>query len=161
MTQPQTLTHDLATQIEVAVLEPDFLAHLLVELEGQRLRAVEELQLTRQQLHAPGRKIGVHRSGRPLAHPSLDSDHELIAQPLGLAENLRRIGIEDDLQQALAIAQIDEDDPAMITPAVHPAGHLDRLADQLLIDLSAVVGAHRAGDVTGRPEGPQPEPPRP
>ena len=42
-----------------------------------------------------------------------------------------RIRVEHDLQQPLAVAQVDEDDPAVIAPAMHPAGDRDLLAEQL------------------------------
>ncbi len=42
-----------------------------------------------------------------------------------------------DLRRAAGVAQVDEGDPAVITPARHPAGESDGLAD--------VVGAQRAG----------------
>src|SRR6185312_2392049 len=159
--QPQTLIHHVATKVEVTVLETDLLTHLLIELEGQRLRAVEQLQLTGQQLHAAGSEVGVHSPDGTLTDPSLDADDELIAQPLRLAEDLGGIRVENHLQQTFAIAQIHENDPAVVPAPVHPARDLDRLADQLLVDLSAVMCTHRAGDVTEHPGGPQPEPRRP
>ena len=47
--------------------------------------------------------------------------------------------VEHHLQQALAVAQVDEDHPAVIAAAMHPAGDRDLLAEQLLVDLSAVM----------------------
>ena len=131
MTQPQTLTHDLPTEIEVAVLEPDFLAHLLIQLEGQWLRAVEKLQLTRQQLHAPGRKIGVHRSGRPLTDRPLTRMTNSWRRRSALAK-IPADPDEDHLYQPLAIAQIHEDHPAVITPSMHPARRHDRSGQFLM-----------------------------
>ena len=43
--QPQTLLHDIASQIDVAIAQPGFFAHVLVELERQRLGAVQQLEL--------------------------------------------------------------------------------------------------------------------
>ena len=51
VTQAQTLRHHLAAQIDVAVLESDFLVHLLIELERQGLGAIEELELAREHFH--------------------------------------------------------------------------------------------------------------
>jgi hypothetical protein len=47
--------------------------------------------------------------------------------------------VEHDLQQTFAIAQVDENDAPMVATTVDPAGDRDRLAEQLLIDLSAVM----------------------
>jgi len=81
----------------------------------------------------------VHRAGGPLAHLARHPDDELVAQPLGFPEDRGGAGVEHDLQQPLTIAQVDENDPAVIAPAVHPAGHADLLAEVLLVDLSAIM----------------------
>jgi hypothetical protein len=47
--------------------------------------------------------------------------------------------IEYDLYQAFPVAQIDEYDPAVIAPPVHPAGHRDLLAQKRFVNLSAVM----------------------
>ena len=54
MTQQQPLAHLLAAQVDVAEAQPHFLAHVLIELERQRLGAVQNLELLAQQLR-PGR----------------------------------------------------------------------------------------------------------
>ncbi len=141
--QPQPLRHNLAPQVEIAIAQAHFLAHLLVELERQGLRAVQQLELTRHELHASRCEVGVHGARRSLAHPSRHADHELVAQPLGFREDRGRLRIEDDLQQPLAIAQVDENHPAVIAAAMHPAGDRDVPAEERLVDLSAVVRAHR------------------
>ncbi len=137
--QPQALAHHLAPQVEVAVAQAHLLADLLVELERQGLGAVQDLQLTRQKLHLPRGKVGIDGAGGPRAHAPRHPDHELVAQPLGLLEHLRQVRVEHHLQQPLAIAHVDEDDPAMVAPPVHPAGHRDVLAEELLVNLSAVM----------------------
>ena len=35
----------------------------------------------------------------------------------------RLLGVEHQLQHAAAVAHVDEDDPAVVAAAVHPAGH--------------------------------------
>ena len=40
----------------------------------------------------------------------------------------RGLGVEDELQQAGAVAQVDEDQAAVVAAAVHPAGHADLVA---------------------------------
>ena len=82
-------------------------------------------------------------AGRARTRP-LHLDHELAAQALGLGEQRLVVRIEHHLQQAFAIAQVDEDHPAMVAAAMHPAGDGDFLADQLLADLAAIVAAHWA-----------------
>ncbi len=65
-----------------------------------------------------------------------------------MAKTSAAFRIEDDLHQAFAIAQVDEDHAAVVAPPVDPAGDADRLACQLLVDLSAVMGTH-ARDASG------------
>src|SRR5207245_2911179 len=52
------------------------------------------------------------------------------------------LGIADDLHQAFAVAQVDEDDAAVVAATVHPAAQADGLAEQCLIGEAAVVGSH-------------------
>ena len=57
-------------------------------------------------------------------------------------KNVAPIGIADDLDQAFAIAQVDEDHAAVVAPAVHPAKQGDRLADIGCVQEAAVLGSH-------------------
>ena len=139
VSQAQAPGHDLAAQIEIPIAQAHLLAHLLIVLERQRLGAVEEFELAREQLHASGSQMGIDRPFRPRTHAPRHTHHEFTAQPLGLAEHRLSRGIEYDLQQSFAIAQVDEDHPAMIAAPMHPAGNRDLLADEQLVDLSAVM----------------------
>jgi hypothetical protein len=49
--------------------------------------------------------------------------------------------IEDHLRQAVAVAQVDKDQRAVVTPAVNPAGQQCLLAGVLGPQLAARVGA--------------------
>ena len=68
-------------------------------------------------------------AGRARTRPST-ADDELAAQPLGLGEDVGAIRIEHDLQQPLAVAQVDEDDSAVVAAPMHPAGDADSLAER-------------------------------
>ena len=49
-------------------------------------------------------------------------DHPFASQPLGNGMGIGgQLGIEDDLDYTLAVAQVDEYETAVIAPAVHPA----------------------------------------
>ncbi len=54
VTQTQSLGHDLAAQIQVAILEPQLLAHRLIELKRQRLRAVQDFHLSGEHFNPTG-----------------------------------------------------------------------------------------------------------
>src|SRR5262249_24316463 len=57
-------------------------------------------------------------------------DHVLGAKLLRQRVRLRRVlRVKDQLQEPAAVAQVDEDQPAMVAAAVHPAGDADAIAD--------------------------------
>ncbi len=68
MAQQQSLAHLLAPQIDVAEAQPHLLAHVLVELEGQRLGAVENLELLAQDLDLPRLQMRVGGTRRAGTH---------------------------------------------------------------------------------------------
>jgi len=68
---------------------------------------------------------------------------------LGLGKDLCPVRVEDDLQQALTVAKIDENHATMVAAPVYPAAHFDFLTDERLVDLSAIVTTHR--DFRGKP----------
>ena len=57
-----------------------------------------------------------------------DRNHVLRAQPLRQADE-RLVVAHDDLRDAVAIANIDEDERAEVANAMHPAEQDDVLAD--------------------------------
>ena len=97
----------------------------------------------RQHFDLAGPHVRVDRALGTRAHEALDLEDILGADALRLGEDFRPVGVENDLQQALPITQIDEDYAAMVTPPVNPAANLDYLADERFVDLSAVVSTHR------------------
>ncbi len=148
MAQAQALRHVLAAQVDVAVLEAHLFAHVFVELERQRLGAVQRHQLARQQLDLARGKVGVGGAGGTLAHQAAHLDHELVAQLFGLVELGLVVRVEYHLQEAFAVAQVHEYDAAMVAAAMDPAGNRNLLTDQLFVDLAAVVRTHGNPGIT-------------
>ena len=101
-----------------------------------------------QDFDLPGAHFRVDRAFRARAHEALHLEYELGANSLGLGENLGPIGVENHLQQALSIAQIDKDDTAVVAPPVDPAANLDFLADERLVNLAAILCTHH--DFSGK-----------
>ena len=143
MAQPQIAQHRLAPQVEVAVTKPQLLADGLVVMERRRLRFRQHGELRREHLDFAAREIRVDGAVRTRTHDTLDGEHELRTQPLGFREHLGPVGIEDDLQQAFAIAQIDENDAAVIAAPVYPTGYRHCPADGGAVHVAAVMTAHR------------------
>ena len=127
----------LAAKIEEAVGEPGLLGIFLVAEHRHRqfARRRQHLDLLHEHLDRAGRQVRIHRFRRPRLDLAVDPDH-----PLG-AHLLRRIEgggirIGHHLGQAVVVAEVDEQQSAVVADAVHPAGEADGLAD--------VLGAERA-----------------
>src|SRR5690606_32726987 len=80
---------------------------------------------------------GLRRARLDLA---VDADDPLAAHGLGNRE-CRRIRIGDDLGEAVMVAQVDEEEAAMVAHAMDPAREADGLADIGLSQLCAGVAA--------------------
>ena len=83
--------------------------------------------LARQDLDLAGRELRVDGLGRAALHHARDADDELGAQPLGDGHQ-RVVFADDDLRDAGAIADVDEDHAAEVADAVHPAEQRRRSA---------------------------------
>ena len=95
-----------------------------------------------------------------VAHDTVNSDGPLGTHGLGGLESIAIgvLGVEVNLRDALAVAQVAEDQAAMIAAAAHPTGEGDLLADVGGAKLAAGVGVHavHVGGVGGRRLGHKP-----
>ena len=66
----------------------------------------------------------------------------LVADVARGRERFRVVGIDDDLHDAFVVAKVDEDHAAMVAARIDPPAKRDGLAEQGLVDETAVVGAH-------------------
>ena len=69
---------------------------------------------------------------------------EFAAQLVGDRERLRCIGIAHDLDEAFAIAQVDENDAAVIAAPVHPAVQRDGVSEMGTAHAAAIFATHRS-----------------
>ena len=136
------LVQRVAAQVEEAVFQPDVLGivglaeHRQRQLPGRR----QHLDLARENLDLAGRQIGVDGIAGARLDLAVDADHPFAAHRLGGLEG-RRIRIGDDLRQAVVVAQVDEQQPAMVADAVHPARKADGGADVGFPQLGAGMAA--------------------
>src|SRR5690606_6437384 len=93
--------------------------------------------------------VGVDRLGRALLDLTVDADHPFRAYLLDRLES-RAVRVGDALGDAVVIAQVDEQQTAVVAHSVHPARQSGSLADiglaQAPTGLRAVAVA-LAGDV--------------
>jgi len=137
--QGDVLLQVVAAQIEPAVAQAQRLVHvLLVELEGQRRAARDDLERIDLDLDLAGRKPGVDRLGRARHDLALGAQHELVANLMRGGEGFGRpLRVDHELADAGAVAQVDEDEPAVIAARICPAREDQLLADLLGANLAA------------------------
>jgi hypothetical protein len=152
--QHERLAHDLAAQVEVAIAQAHGLLDraVLVERERRGLGHGQALGLGDLHLDLAGRQVRVLVALLALDDRAADRDHVLGPQRLGGGE--RVAGMEDQLHEAGAVAQVDEDEPAVVAAAVHPAGEPDVAARVAGAQVAApgvavAVGARRLLHRTG------------
>ncbi len=120
----------LAAQVEVAVLEAHVLAlvGLLVRnVEGRHFRGAFHDEFVGLDLDLARGQIGIDGLGRAEFHFARYGDDAFQMRLLDETEERTR-RMDDDLRQAVMVAQVDEEDAAMVAQAVHPARKADGLA---------------------------------
>ena len=125
-TQHDVLVKLLASQVEEPIFKPRILGIGLVAKYRQRQVPGRPQHLDRLHidLNEPGRHFGVFGAARALAHLAVDADDEFRAQLLRIAEG-GRIRIDDALGEAVMVAQIDEQQAAVVADAMAPSGKPD------------------------------------
>ena len=140
--QPNCRAGPVAAQIQVAVLQPRFLTGGLIELERQRRTLPQHGQRCRVDLDLTGGDLRVRVALGPDLDDAVDGDAELRPQPVRLRQH---VGLaEHHLRHPRRVAQVDEDDAAVVAATRHPTGqgHL----------LPGVGGPQRTGGMTAQHE---------
>ena len=134
------MDHARPAQVEVTVLEPGLLADVfrLVRRKGRCRCLVQDRQGRSLDLDGPGGQFRVGHARFARHALALDLDHVLVAQLISQIVGLFELGMEDDLREAFAVVQVDEDHAAVVAVAIDPAGQVDRLAD--LFDPQGAAG---------------------
>src|SRR2546427_7739045 len=135
-------------QIELAVLETPLFGRELFAFPARdgnrgRLRRSHDLQDRGVDLHIPGRELGIPHRGRPRGDFPFDEDDRLGPDGLGTGDEIgsRPRRTERDLNEAVAVAEIEEDDTAQVTAAVDPAPQSHPLSNVLLSQRPAAMCA--------------------
>ena len=112
-----------AAQVEVTVLQAQRVGDLdvLVQREGRGFAGVEDAQFVHEHLDGAGLELVVFHGGGAAGDRTAHGDDPLAAQLVRLGmHRLVDLRVEDDLGDAPAVTQIDEDDAAMVAAAEHP-----------------------------------------
>ena len=94
-------------------------------------------------LDVTGGQFGIRLSFQPISNLTPDEDHALGRNTASLVDQLR-IGLrwpDDDLGEAVSVAEVDEDGAAMVALALDPAAQGDFDSDIFFAELSAGMGA--------------------
>ena len=131
VTQTQIFRHARTAQVEVAVSQTQvFVGDLFVQRKRQHVGLVEDLQLVGHDLDRTGGQLVVFRSLEAFGHFAGDLDHVLIAQSVsGLGHRGLLFRTEDNLRDALAVAQIDKNDPTVVATRADPTREGDAAAN--------------------------------
>src|SRR6267143_4335251 len=108
-----------------------------------RLRRSHDLQDSGVDFHIPGRQLGIPHRGRPGGDIPFHEDDGLGPDGLGTGDEIgsRPPRTEGDLNEAVAVAEIEEDDAAEVTAAVNPAPQSHPLSNVLLSQRPAAMSA--------------------
>ncbi len=145
----------LAAQIEEAELQAQVfrIVGLAEHRNGQLLCRRQHLDLGRAELHLARRQLLIHGALGARAHGAVDADDPLGAQRLGNLEG-GAVGIGDHLGKAVVVAQVDEQQPAVVAHAVDPAREADGFADvgraQRAAGVRAIAMERGTGAARGR-----------
>ena len=137
-----------AADVDVAVAHP----HQFVDIDGVLVDGergcfggVEHFDGFRQQLDLAGGQIGVDGGFAARGYFADDSQHEFVAGFVGGGVGVVGVAAciilraDNDLDDAVAVAQVEEDQAPVVAAAMHPAGERDALADMLAPQRSAAV----------------------
>ncbi len=113
----------VAAQVEEAVLEANVFRIFELAKDGQRqfLGRGKHFDVAGENFDLAGRHVGVHGVVGAGLHLAVNPDNPFTTHGFRQLER-RRIRAGDDLRQAIMIADIDEENAAMVADAVNPAG---------------------------------------
>jgi hypothetical protein len=107
-----------------------FILRLGVDRERQIVRPIQNLQLARNELDIACDEIRIFSAGRPRGDSTRDLDYILATQSVrDFCELGVFLGPKNNLDQAFAIAKINENNTAVIARDIYPPGKRDFLAD--------------------------------
>src|SRR5438876_5058675 len=137
----------LSPEVEEAVAEADVLRILdvAIDLDRQGLGDREDREVLDGELALPCGELGVHGRGRAGHHRPGHRDDALEAEPLGSLE-VRARAVEHALSQAVVVAEVDEQEAAVVAFAMDPTRQPRRGARVLGPELAA-----RMRPVAGQP----------
>ena len=141
VTQHDIGVHPLAAQIHEPIFEARFFRVILRRIDDQRkiVCAALDIDRAREDFDLPRRQVLVDRHIGARFHDTVDRDDRF---QLDLVKNRQRVAIlvGNDLRDAVMIAEIDEENAAMVALVMHPARQTNGFADIVFVQRGTVVG---------------------
>ena len=142
--QFQIALHLQAAQVQNAVRQTSrFRKVFVIEVERRRFRLIEDGQFPAEHFNAARDQVGVAGAFGTGADKAHHLQAVFIADGVSRLEDFRIVRVTDDLQQTFAVAQVDEDDSAVVTATVGPTVKGHRLTDEFFIDKTGIFGTHK------------------
>ena len=116
--------HFGTAKVEVSILQPEILGDrgLVLDWKGSRLGLTQDPQRVSHDFDCPGLQVWIGQPVLPPPHFPSHRDHKFRPQHFRGAVNFRMdLGAEDHLGDPFTVTQIDEDELAVVAPAIHPA----------------------------------------
>jgi len=138
------LLHSRTAEIEKPIAEAEILGNIMAfaKLEGQRVRPGQDLELMNVDFDLARGQIGIDRAFEAMIDDALHSYDVLGADGLGQAVGLGMgLRVENQLGDALSVAEIDENDTSVVAIGISPASQSDRRADIGGSEFAAVMAA--------------------
>ena len=134
-----------AAEVQVAILEASLFVDcdgVVGDREGRGLRVIEEEEGVGDELDVAGGHVGVGEAFAAVAEDSGDGDDVLGTSGFGFSVgNGRDFLVEHDLGDAGAVAEVEEDEVAVVAAAIDPAHEGDGLAGVRAAEFAAGVRA--------------------
>ena len=118
--------HARPAQIEIPVFHPQVFVDGVVGVDAERrhLRTIENLQFVDADLDVAGSEPRVFGARGAAPYGAAQAQNVFVTQVLGIVE-ARVLRIENDLGNSLVVAQVDEDQSAVVAPPIDPTVELD------------------------------------
>jgi hypothetical protein len=149
--ESEVALESLAPQVQVPVAQSQHLVDVgpVTDRDRRWLRRVEHLERSRRHLDRTGEEVGVDRARRALADRAGDPEAVLGPHAVRIGA-VDAVGVDHDLDHACGVAQVEEQDAAVVPAAGHPPAELDGLADVVGPEVPGPVRAHHVIAPGGR-----------
>lgn len=138
--QQQCLLYLRPAQVDVSMFEADLLGwqRVRARLERRRLARIENLDRLHAEFNVARFELGVSHALGPHAHGAGHAGDKLGSQSAGDFEVIfASLGPKHDLGATISVAEVDEEDSAMVAPRIDPTGQGDGLSDVFFSQFTA------------------------